>query len=155
MIVQASHDTGACYGVLKCVKIIFKHGKMVRGEVIQVLQERIKTTDPDENEIYKFLGIEQVHGIQMKTVFERVKEEVSNRVKKIGNTKLNDVNLIKTITMKIIPVAGYAMNICRFIVGELKELDQTIKRELRGKKMLGKQASNERLYLKREKSEEV
>ena len=91
----------------------------------------------------------------MKTVFERVKEEVSNRVKKIGNTKLNDVNLIKTITMKVIPVAGYAINICRFIVGELKELDQTIKRELRGKKMLGKQASNERLYLKREKGEEV
>ena len=43
------------------------------------------------------------------------------------------------------------MNICRFSVSELKELDQTIKRELQGKNMLGKQASDERLYLKREK----
>ena len=43
------------------------------------------------------------------------------------------------------------MNICRFNISELKELDQTIKRELRGKNMLGKQASDERLYLKREK----
>ena len=43
------------------------------------------------------------------------------------------------------------MNICRFNVGELKGLDQTIKTDLRGKNMLGKQASNERLYLKREK----
>ena len=42
--------------VLKCAKIIFKHGKMVKG--LQVLEERMKTMDPDENEIYKFLGIE-------------------------------------------------------------------------------------------------
>ena len=53
--------------------------------------------------------------------------------------------------MKVIPVAAYAVSICRFNVGELKELDQTIKRELRGKNTLRKQASNERLYLKREK----
>ena len=44
----------------------------------------------------------------------------------------------------------YAMNICRFNDGELTELDQTIKRELRGKNMLEEQASDKRLYLKRE-----
>ena len=48
----------------------------------------------------------------------------------IANTKLNNANLIKAINMKIIPVAAYAMDICRINVGELKELDQTIKREL-------------------------
>ena len=55
-------------------------------------------------------------------------EEVSKRV--IANTKVNDANFSKTINMKIIPLAAYAKNICRFNVGELKELDQTIKREL-------------------------
>ena len=69
----------------------------------------------------------------------------------MANTKLNDANLIKAINMKVIPVAAYAVNICRFNVGELKELDQTIKRELQGKSILGKQASDERLYLKRKK----
>ena len=83
--------------------------------------------------------------IRTKTVFDRVKEEVSKRVKMIANTELNDANLIKAINMKVIPVAAYAMNICRFNVGELKELDQTIKRELRGKNMLGKCASDKRL----------
>ncbi len=53
--------------------------------------------------------------------------------------------------MKVIPVAAYAMNVCKFNMGELKELDQVIKRELRQKNMLGRQASDERLYLKREK----
>ena len=69
----------------------------------------------------------------------------------LANTELNDANLTKAKNMKIIPVAAYAMNICRFNVSKLKELDQTIKRELRGKNMLEKQASDERLYLKREK----
>ena len=151
MIVQASHDTGACYGVSKCAEIIFKNGKMVRGEGLQVLEERMRTMDPDENEIYKFLGIEQADGIKTKNVFSRVKEEISKRTKMLVNTELNDKNLIMAINMKAIPVAAYAMNICKFTVGELKELDQIIKRQLRGKCMLGRQASDERLYLKREK----
>ena len=29
----------------------------------------MKTIDPDETEIYKFLGIEQADGIRMKTLF--------------------------------------------------------------------------------------
>ena len=51
IIVQASHSTGACYGVLKCAEIIFERGKMVIGEGPQVLEERMKTMDPDENEM--------------------------------------------------------------------------------------------------------
>ena len=151
IIVQASHNTGACYGVSKCAEIIYQNGKMVRREGLQVLEERMKTMNPDENEIYKFLGIEQVDGIKTKAVYERVKEEVTKRVKMLTKTELNDANLIKTINMKVIPVATYAMNVCKFTVAELKELDQIIKKELRVKNMLGRQASDERLYLKRER----
>ena len=35
--------------VLKCAKIIFKHGKMVKGKGLQVLEERMKTMDPNKN----------------------------------------------------------------------------------------------------------
>ena len=37
--------------------------KMVRGEGLQVLEKRMKTMDPDENEIYKLMGTEQADGI--------------------------------------------------------------------------------------------
>ena len=47
----------------------------------------MKTMDPDENEIYKFLGIEQADRIRTKAVFERVKEEVSKRLKMIANSE--------------------------------------------------------------------
>ena len=73
----------------------------------------MKTMDPDENDIYKFLGIEQADGIQTKMVFERVKEEVSKRIKMIAKTKVNDTNLIKAINTKVTPVAAYTMNICK------------------------------------------
>ena len=59
IIVQASLVTRACYGVAKCVEIVFGRGKIVRGEGLPVLEERLKTMDPDENEIYEFLGVEQ------------------------------------------------------------------------------------------------
>ena len=47
-------------------------------------------------------------------------------------------------------MAAYPMNVCKFSNGELKELDQVIKREMRSSNILGKQGSDERLYLKRE-----
>ena len=39
IIAQASHDTGACYGVSKYAEIIFKNGKMAKGESLQVLED--------------------------------------------------------------------------------------------------------------------
>ena len=45
------------------------------------------------------------------------------------------------------------MNVWKLSKRELKELDQIVKKELRSKQMLGKQASNEIIYLKREDRE--
>ena len=64
VILQASHDTGACYDVSKCAEILLERGWMDRVEGLEVLEERMKTIDPDENEIYKVLGIEQADRIK-------------------------------------------------------------------------------------------
>ena len=68
VVLRANHNTGACYGVSKCIELVFEHGEMVRGEGVEVLEERMKTMDPGENGIYKFLGIEQADGIKTKEV---------------------------------------------------------------------------------------
>ena len=39
MIVQASNDTGACYGVAKCAEIVFERGKMGRGRTAGVARK--------------------------------------------------------------------------------------------------------------------
>ena len=75
----------------------------------------------------KFLGIEQADGMKTKRVYERVKHKVTKRVRMLINTELNDINLVRAINAKVIPVAAYPMNVCKFSNGELKELDQVIK----------------------------
>ena len=103
---------------------------------------------PDQKEIYKFLGVEQADGIKTKKVYNRVKGETNRRQQMLTKTELNDKNLIKTINTKAIPVATYPTNVCKFTKAEINELDRFVKRELRKFNMLGRQLSNERLYLK-------
>lgn len=65
-------------------------------------------------------------------------------------SELNDENLIRAINTKVTPVASYHMKVCKFTTNELNKLDQIVKRELREKKLLGQQASDERLNTKRD-----
>ena len=107
MIVQVSNDTGVCCRVAKCAEVAYERGKMVKSEGLQVLNEKMKTIDPDENKIYKFLGVEQAHGIKRKEVYYRLKEEISRRMNIITRTELNEKNLVKAINTKVISVAAY------------------------------------------------
>ena len=74
---------------------------MARGERLPVLNERMETMDPDNNEIYKFLVLEQVDGIKSKVVFERVKSKVEKWVKMLVNTELNDTNLFLPLMSRL------------------------------------------------------
>ena len=49
----------------------------------------------------------------------------------LGNTELNDTNLISTINVNIISVAAYSINVCKFSKGELNELDKIVQKELK------------------------
>ena len=109
-IVKASMDTGACYGVKKCAEIVFREGKMVKGEGLPVL-EKMKALDPEKNDVYKFLGCEK-SDIDVKKVLERVKKEIKKRTEHLVKLHLNDKNLMKAINCRVIPVTGYIMNVC-------------------------------------------
>ena len=91
-IVQASVDTGACYGVKKCTEIVFKQGKMVKGEGLNISQETMKALDPEHKQIYKFLGCEQAE-IDMDRVMLRVTTEIEKRIKEPVKQELYDKNL--------------------------------------------------------------
>ena len=59
IIVKANDDTGAVYGVKKCMEIAFRRGKTTKGEGLTILEARAETLDPERDNFYKFLGIEQ------------------------------------------------------------------------------------------------
>ena len=62
---------------------------------------------------------------------------MQNRLRTLLNAEFYDKNLIRAINNKVMPVAAYVMNVCNLSKGELEELDQMIKRELRSNNMLG------------------
>ena len=99
-------DTGACYEVKKCAEIVFKKGKIVKGEGLAVLDDRMKTLDPSKNEFFKFLRCEQKVKIDVKMDLERVKKEMRRRTSTLVNHNLNDKNLMQAINTRASPVAG-------------------------------------------------
>ena len=86
----------------------------------------------------------------MERVMARVKAETQKRMNSLVQQDLYDKNLIKAINRTVIPVAGYVMNVCTFTKQKLNELDKAIKKIMRDNKMHGRQASDERLYMRRE-----
>ena len=111
-IVKASMDTEVCYEVKKCTEIVFRKGKMVKGEGLPVLEEKMKALNPEKNDVCKFLGCEESDDIDGKKVLERVKKEIKKRTEHLVKLHLNDKNLMKAINCRVIPVTGYIMNVC-------------------------------------------
>ena len=142
-------NTGACYGVKKSAEIVFRKGKMIKGAGLAVIEEKTDALGPNKNEIYKFLGCEQAGKINVKRVIERVMTEIRKRLDYLTGLNLNDENLMKAINCRVIPVAGYVMNVCNLGKGDLDELDMTVKSVLRREGFHGRQSSDERLYSKR------
>ena len=149
ILIQASGDTGARYGVKKCCKAVFKQGNLMETEGLTINEELTQVLDPVEGNTYKFLGLEQAAGVNREMVLERIEVLVKLEVEKLVHYELYDKNLVTAINSKVIPVVGYAMNINKFSKKELKELDMIVKRVLRLNKMHGMQSSDERLYLPR------
>ena len=129
---------------------MFERGKMIKGEGLSVIEEKMKALDPDQREIYKFLGCGQAEKIDMERVMARVKAETQKRMNALVQQDLYDKNLIKAINRTVIPVTGYVMNVCTFTKQKLDELDKATKKILRDNRMHGRQPSDERLYMRRE-----
>ena len=56
---------------------------------------------------------------------------------------------MKAINCRVIPVAGYVMNVCNLGKGELDKLDNIVKSTLRREGFHGQQLSDDRLFTNR------
>ena len=86
-------------------------------------------------------------GLRWKNI--TAKEEISRSMNIITRTELNDKNLGKAInTIKSLSNESKIHSIW-ITQSELTKLDQVIKRDLRKNNLLGQEATDERLYIKR------
>ena len=70
ILVQASKDTGARYGVKKCCKAIYKHGQLIETDGLDIDGELTDVLDPKKGDAYRLLGLEQEVGIRRDLVVE-------------------------------------------------------------------------------------
>ena len=106
---------------------------MINGERLQILQERMRALDPNEHEIYTFLGWEQAERINMKKVMER-----EQGTRKLVGEGSYDKNLVKAIKCRVIQAADYMVKVRNFTGKLLDQLHKRIKKILRENSMHGK-----------------
>ena len=142
-----SQDTGMTFGVLKCAEVVYKRGKMTKGEGLQIDNNKAECLDPEDNEYYKFLGIEEGDGQLDEKAKERVIEECFKRVESLRRTELYERNMIKALNTMCMSGVTYVMNIVHFSRPELEHLDVRMRKTLKEMNWMDYKSSEERLYM--------
>ena len=62
IVTGMSQDTAMTFGVSKCAEVVYKRGKIIKGEGLQINNNKAECLDPESSEYYKFLGIEEGDG---------------------------------------------------------------------------------------------
>ena len=149
---KGSMDTGACKGVkdAECAEIVYRKDKMIRGERLAVLEEKMDALDLNKNEIDRFLGCKQTDKTDVKRVVGRAKKEIRKRLDHLTELNVNDKNLMKAINCRVISVAGYVMNVCNLGKSDLDKLDMTCQKVYYGEKDFMEDSQAMRDYIQRE-----
>ena len=99
------------------------------------------------------MDVSKAKTLMTKRYWKRKRKKIKKRTEHQVKVHLNEKNLMKAINCRVIPAARYIMNVCVIRKGELEELNKMVKEVLRERKFHGRQASDERLYMRREEGE--
>ena len=88
-----SDDIGMEFGLSKCAKATFKRGKLEESDHVR-LDEETMIKDLEQEEVYKYLGVDESSGIQHATMKQKLKKELVRRTRLILKTELNSKNRI-------------------------------------------------------------
>ena len=143
-----SDDINMKYGLETCATAEFKRGKLATTTSIR-LDEETTIKELQQEDSYKYLGINEADGIQHAKMKEKIRKEYYRRVRLILKSELNAVNRIAAINSLAIPVITYSMNILNWKINDLKRLDTKPRKLLTMYRMHHPKADVDRLYLPR------
>jgi hypothetical protein len=79
------------FGLDKCAKTVLKRGKLAHSQNL-IFNFDIEIQEFEQEETYKYPGIEENEGIQHQQMAERLKKEYTRRLRMILKSKLNAKN---------------------------------------------------------------
>ena len=88
--------------------MIFKREKLMKSDVTLNNDTGIKSQYPEQT--YKYLGINEMEGIQHTNMKEKIRKEYIRRVKAILKTRLNAKNRLTAINNLAVPNLSYSFN---------------------------------------------
>ena len=143
-----SDDIGMQFGLSKCAKATFKRGKLVSATNIH-LDLNTTIRELEQNDTYKYLGIDEGDGIQHSLMKERLRKEYYRRVRAILKSELNSKNCIEAINTLAVPVVQYSFNIINWNMADIRRMDVKTRKLLTNNRMHHPKADIDRLYLPR------
>ena len=146
---QFSDDIGMEFGLDKCAKASFTKGRLTSTEAIEIDSET-QIRDLDQEEVYKYLGVNEGDGIQHAQMKEKVRKEYYRRVRLVLRTELNSQNRIIAINSLAVPVVQYSYNILNWKMSEIRRMDIKTRKFLTMHKMHHPKADKDRIYLPRQ-----
>ena len=105
--------------------------------------------DLDQEEYYKYLGVNESDGIQHSQMKEKIRKECYRRARAILKTELNPANRIEAINTLAIPVVTYSFNIVNWTQSDIKKIDTKIRKLMTCNRMHHLKADVDRLYIPR------
>ena len=107
-----------------CKGIVHKGQHISIGNVELDKEATMNELGPDS--IYKYLGVDESHGIQHTTMKEKIRKEYCRRVRLILTLELNGKNKIEAINSLATPTVQYSFGIIDWKYSELKKLTSKI-----------------------------
>ena len=84
-------------------KANFERGKLASTGNI-VINDDTEVQELDQEEVYKYLGVDENDGIQHSKMKEKIRKEYNRRVRLILRTELNGRNKVEAINSLGVPV---------------------------------------------------
>ena len=143
-----SDDINMKFGLDKCATAEMKRRKLSKRPSI-ILDEKTTIKELQQEDICKYLGINEAEGIQYAKMNVKIRKEYYGRVRLILKSELNAVNRIAAINSLAISVITYSMNIFNWQINDIKKLDIKTRKFLTMYRMHHPKADVDRLYLPR------
>ena len=112
-------------GLEKCAKVTFLKWRLEKLTLIE-LDKNKNIKELEQEEIYKFLGVNETNGIQHTTMKEEIRKECYITVWDIFETEPNSANQIQAINILAIPVVTYSFNIVNWNLSDIKKINTKI-----------------------------
>ena len=143
-----SKDIHMSFGIEKCAKVSLKRGKQVKAENLN-LGDELAIQDLEQEQNYKYLGVEEKGGISQNKMKEKIRKEYYRRVRKVLKTELNSKNKIIAVNSLAVPVVLYSFNIVNWTKADILRMDVKTRKLLTINHMHHPKADVHRIYLPR------